>query len=706
MIHRCFFIWFPAVILLCWPGFSAEIKAVRSGPWSAASTWAGGTVPGANDTVAIERNVVTVTDARVIGTSGPAGSIAMHLGAFGRIVIASGGILSVRGDTVYSGGPSQSDALVIEAGGTWKFDASKAPHGTKYSFRPENDEGLRPVRLAGTATARATLTSDPGGANGYFSLKKPAGGVFRFSYGDVSRIGDATTPAMQVAYEFSGNHLVVWDVTDTHFTSCGTIQSLSNIGVDDNGTFRHDRNVHEQTLAPAIFTGWINISNTYKSGIREIKNNVFDVSMSRSQFYLPGFTVVGNYFGDATLPGAAAPWKSFQGNFLRYTDWWGATASATSLGGDITDTYIFVDSDWGNPKPIISSAGIVGNLRGVIYGQGGTAAGPPGVTDSGELFFNTSPAKPAVYSVLGSIILPNMAGYGSLEIGSWGGFPNMLGRVEHTTWFGGYKGATKNGSNGNFGFPALQLAEGYKPKPGQIVSFRSNILWNPQLQGRTAGFAKLADFANSWNDPDPTTDICAPEACDYNTGWGHTETNPAARQYTNQAKGYVARFSRPPGAHDVDVDPKFLDYRRTVELFDSRYLGNKAAAWSSSAAYHVGTFVQWSRPDVYWQLPVNYRYVNRGACNNSNPEPGAGPHWRDCWEWASLFRLREAIAADRKFDDQSIGVHGDDVIMTLIAWIRAGYSPRNSLLAGAAHDGGDIGAVSLTFPAQAKPAAK
>ena len=689
--------WLAFLLVVSRPALAAEIHAARSGTWSSASTWRGETVPGAKDTVVIEPHTVTVTDAREVGASGPAGSVAIQLGGTGKIVIASGGTLSVRGDTVYAGG-SRSEALVVQGGGTWKFDGSQAPRGTKYSFHPDGEAGFRPVRLAGSPTARATLTSDPGGANGYFSLKKPTGGVFLFSYGNVSRIGDATTPAMQVGYEFSGSHMVAWDVTDTRFTSCGTIQSVTGIGVDDNGTFRHDRNIHEATLAPEIFSAWINITAEIKSGVREIKNNVFDVALSRSQFYMTNFTITGNYFGDAAMNGSPT-WRLFQHNFVRFSDWWCTTTSAMVVPMDMRDSYLFVDSDWGNPKPITESAKTVGNLRGIVYGQAGRATGPPGIADSGELYFSINPDTPTVYTISGSIILPNMAGYGSLELGAWGGFPNMIGAAEHNTWFGGYIGTSKDSTNGHFGFPALQMGEGYKAKVGQIASFRSNILWNPQLPGKTAGFAKLADIGNGWNNSDPGLDSCEPQNCDYNAGWGYTAMNPAARQYTNQGKGYVAKFSRPPGAHDVDVDPMFVDYRRTVELFDSRYLGNKADTWSAAGSYRLGAMVQWSSPEVYWNLPVNYRYVNGGTCGHSNPEPGKGAKWRECWEWASLYRLREAVAAGRRFDDAAIGVHGDDVIATLIAWIRAGYAPTNPRLAKAAHDGGDIGAVPVSSAA-------
>jgi hypothetical protein len=168
-------------------------------------------------------------------------------------------------------------------------------------------------------------------------------------------------------------------------------------------------------------------------------------------------------------------------------------------------------------------------------------------------------------------------------------------------------------------------------------------------------------------------------------------------QYTNQGKGYAAKFSATPGQHDVDVDPMFLDWQRSVELFDSKYLGNNPATWNSGSTYAIGDFVQNSRADVYWNLPVNYRYVNAGACAGTNPEPGAGSHWRDCWEWASLFRIREGIRTQQLIDDQIIGAHGEDIITTLNKWIRAGYAPTNTALLGAAHDSFDIGAVPVVF---------
>ena len=89
-----------------------------------------------------------------------------------------------------------------------------------------------------------------------------------------------------------------------------------------------------------------------------------------------------------------------------------------------------------NPHVLMPSPHFVCNVNGVIWGHGGTAR-PPGGVDSGELFFGTNPVTPSEYSLTNTIMLPNAAGYSSLEIGAWGIFPNMFARVEHNTWFGG-----------------------------------------------------------------------------------------------------------------------------------------------------------------------------------------------------------------------------------------------------------------------------
>ena len=363
--------------------------------------------------------------------------------------------------------------------------------------------------------------------------------------------------------------------------------------------------------------------------------------------------------------------------------------------GDVSNSYFFIDSDWGNPHVLLAARSIQSSLNGLVFGQGGTGLNPPG--DSGEFTFLSDSAAPTTYGLYNSILLPNMAGYSSLEIGSMApSYPNTKAIVEHNTWFGGWNRGTHVG---DVGFGALQVGEGGNGAAGSIVSFRSNILWNPQLAGFSSSFFKLSDLSATAS---PTLDYCAPAECDYNTGFGFTPTNTTTPQYTRQAKGYAARFSGAPGVHDVDADPMFVDWQRTVELFDSKYLGNRPTAWSSAATYVAGSFVQHSRTDVYWSLPVNYRYVNGGACAGTNPEPGFGTNWRDCWEWASLYRLREGVGIKMTFTDGALVIPGDSLcregaklgmIEATMCWIRAGHVVNNFAVWGKSHDGQDNGAV-------------
>ncbi|HWQ54226.1 MAG TPA: hypothetical protein VN442_11115, partial [Bryobacteraceae bacterium] len=64
-------------------------------------------------------------------------------------------------------------------------------------------------------------------------------------------------------------------------------------------------------------------------------------------------------------------------------------------------------------------------------------------------------------------------------------------------------------------------------------------------------------------------------------------------------------------------------------------------------------------------------------------EPNVGASWRTDWEFASLHAIRTATVA------------GTSPMADLLAWVRAGYAPRNVALRGTAHDGGDVGAVAV-----------
>jgi hypothetical protein len=692
----------------CWATDYTYNTSNPYGLWGTAANWSPNGVPGTTcgDTVSIpDGMIVTVNQNICIGTSGASGTVAVNLNNSGQLKL-DGGSLTVRGDIFYAsnGCANKTNAVLMYPGSTITFDSSTAasPLSTHYQFRSDGGDSCRPFISQGSSSRPNTITSKSTGGAAQFSGSSYLAGSFVATYTNISNIGDASNYAFQVFFRGirnTGNgNPITWNVTNSTFTNCGVIQGDGGSSVNDTGVFIHSYNIHSQTAGPAIFAGWPTLIGL-SGGTRLIRNNVFDVSVSRDGFYPGSFTFWSNYMGDGMVTGPGG-WTAFQGNFVRYTSYWASVGNSMRLAGDISDSYLFIDSDWGNPKPIAQNPSIAANLTGLVYGQAGTGQGPPGITDSGELAFSNNSTNPGTqYGVYNSIFLPNMIGHSPTEIGALtSAMTNMLAIAEHNTYFGGYG---SGGPGHTDGFGAVDVEEDNPSAAGQLASFRSNILWNPELQVDSQG--NSADYTSSffkvldlWPSA-PTTDICTPANCDYNAGWNHTLTFPAGT-FTNQGKGYVGKFSSAPGVHDVDVNPKFVDPYRNMELWDSKYLGNNPTAWGSGSTYAVGDFVQWRRQDVYWALPVNYRYINSGACAGTNPEPGHGTNWRDCWEWASLYRLRQAIAAGTTYDDPVIGANGDDVIITLLKWVRSGYSPTNSLLAGAAHDGSDIGAVPVSFP--------
>ena len=675
-------------LLLAASASAAERTATASGNWADAKTWEGN-VPGDGDTVAVKDGVtVTVSDERVVGASGENGAVAINLNKSGALVVAKVGSLRVRGDVVYAGGPANTtDAITVEGSGSFCWDSSKAaaPAETRYAFRPSSGQGFRAFVLAGTAAARATLNSDPAGGCGYFARsEKNPGGPFRSAFADVSRIGDDKTPGWDIAWlTRAAKHEVTWDVADTSFNACGMIRIAG--AMDPDGIFRHARNCHAETQSKFVFSGFPS-GVALGKGVREIVGNVFDAAAAE-QTMADGYTITGNYFGGGlSVLWQSDPWALCEGNFYRIFGQW-----CWVSGKRLADSVVFIDRDLNNPHVIFGTSRYATEIDGLILSHAGTCN-----SDSGEWIF----VKPGCRRC---IFLPNIHGYASGEMTATGGPGQAQYEFEHNTWFGGYG---KQWSTWP-GFSAFQYSESGNNSPGVLKSFRSNLLWNPQLPGREAAFVKLCDVHSLPKDQKagpPVEDVGDPKNIDYNAAWNCQKDSaidfPNKAHYRNWGKGYIGNWSRQPGEHDLDVDPEFVDYRRDVPLYATKCLGEKPTRgeWSATPerAYAVGDTVLHAT-GIEWGLPVLYRYIGVGV----NPEPGLGTRekgdaneWRKSWEWASLHVLREGVRTQQKFND-------GDAVMHLIKWIRAGYAPTNPKLKGAAHDDGDIGAV----PWQAKAAA-
>lgn len=644
-------------------------------------------MPGNHDTVTIKDGVtVTVSDARVVGLSDGNGTIAIELGHAGALVIASGGILQVRGDIEFGAG-GDKPYLTVQGGGVLEFDSSQAanPASTKYKAHPDGNYAFRPFVTAGTSKSRATVRSNAGGGNGYFSLGGFVNdGKYNLSYTDFMRIGDAANPAFSM---WSSGTDTQWIAMHNTFTSCGLAPSAAG-SLAAGEVFKHDYNVHANSLGAGAFSRGGVSPPIGKGGVREIVGNVFD---SAADYGLDGmsFTIHSNYFQSGLGTGnfGTATWAKFENNFYRWAAN-GGGGGMTALG-DVDNNVIFIDNAAPDNPHMISMGWkapikVVGNLV--------ECTGDP-TTDSGEfVLVNGQLVHKANYAVTNNIILPTTMGHSCNEIMSVQDFignPNVgtTFTVDHNTYYG-ERSTTPPGNNED----AIHMGEALAVQPGALASYRNNIIWN-----RTPGSSYKYNNAGT-----PVTDGCAPANCDYNDGW-KTKTDGGA--FKGGANGYASPFSGKPGAHDLAVDPLFLDSSRSVETFDSAYLGNKAPAWKSDGKYKVGDMVSNADRTVRDGATINYRYVNNGGCSGANPQPGLYTKAaRACWEWASLYRLRQGVAAQKLYEDNSIGVYGNDIITTLIQWIRTGFSPSNSALSHAGSDGKDIGAVPVTLPAPSFPA--
>jgi hypothetical protein len=680
---------FLFVILLsgsCWAG---RFTARSSGNWNNVATWGGSQIPGNHDTVAVKDGVtLTVSDTRIIGMSGGNGSTAIDVGIAGALVIATGGKLQVRGDIVYGGGNFNSTYLTVQAGGILEWDSSQAasPRATKYSAHPDANYGFRGFVTTGSSSNHAIVRSNIGGGNGYFSLGgHPVGGSYVTTYTDFLRIGDAEHPAFEQWYYQTGVNLTPWDATHNTFTSCGMAPNVDTSGLIGADVWRHSFNVHTSSLGTTVLHGPVG-SSARTTGIRQMVGNVFDIATD-SGLDAKDFTIHSNYFGGfgsngglGTIKSATSVWTIFQNNIH---PGWHPGGGGITLSGDSRDNLFLIDdADTNNPHVLLLGAAGAETISGNILDHTGDIN-----TDSGEFVLVNIPLAPGVtYTIKNNILLPNAAGHASTEIISVMQCCSNTGNkfdIDHNT----YCGQQSPGLNQD----AIHTAEGGANPGGQLNSFRSNLLW---ASTANSSYKLLAQQNGN-------RDVCAPANCDYNDGW-NLKTDGGG--FSNGGKGYADSFSGTPGVHDLSVNPMFVDPTRNTATFDSAYLGNTPGPWSGDATYKVGDIVSSADPTVYKGAAINYRYVNGSVCSNANPKPGLYTAVaRACWEWASLYRIRQAVAAQTLYDDQSIGAHGVDIITVLIQWIRSGFSPANPLLSLAGHDGQDIGAVPVSFASPDAP---
>jgi hypothetical protein len=627
------------------------------------------------------------------------GTAAVQVGNGGTITFAAD--TELRGDigfTASFGGGA--DVVRISPGVTVNFNESLAAAGTYYRLMlTSGNFNNRYARLdcSGGATCawKATggiTTFDQGGAGG-------ADSAFRMIANNVyfQNVGDATT---RFATSIGGDTSVAQsdnEFLNNTFDSCGVL-SL-NAAQDMIAKVNGNRFINP----PAGLPGHIafnNSSNTaLGTGARELKNNSF----AASAYVPPGglygtnnvkdFTITGNYFANSGEfnVNSGGVWASFTNNFWRLGE---LTTSTGNIAGNMGQTYLFHDVDitdnphyWGTWVGRLTTGSLT--LDGVIVGTSATCC----ATDSGEWLVGPNAAS-SVTTIQNSLQLCNPQGYGVAELISTQGTPASASWVlQHNTVCGGF--ATASG-----GFGAINLNETNNTAPGTIT-FRDNLVFNLN----PGPWHKMVSYNNRTT---PPADLCVSSpACDYNGSYNLEMTASWCTGCTNQAKGYISKWTaQAPGQHDVDnQNPAFLEagtllsHGRKVENFDRLYLGPKGLipageanpdAWSAGT-YGIGALVSHAAGAMYNNETLNFR-CKAASCT---VEPGVpGTAWRSQWEWAALYQVRALLFAQAQITDADFNCAGCYAAQALVNWTTAGYAPTNAAFKGAAHDGGDIGAVA------------
>jgi hypothetical protein len=272
--------------------------------------------------------------------------------------------------------------------------------------------------------------------------------------------------------------------------------------------------------------------------------------------------------------------------------------------GVTRDVFTWWDDDQQNAH-VYSNAitsGIV--MSGMIFEMHGRGKSL-GSDDSGEFWLQGSPASITTCTITNSIFLADGAGYQPLQVTSLLGtggintYTNNRFICDHNTWWGGWD----NNPGGAPSFSMVQYDESSNMMPGTLVSFRENILFNANISSQPAQFWKAMDTGNLNSNlatgfqVGPTTDVCSPSNCDYNYAYPavvSSATSTNTFRYLNQGNGYAGNWTSTPGTHDVSgQDPKFVDWTRSLETFDSEYWRpyfgiSQPSAWSSGATYTRG----------------------------------------------------------------------------------------------------------------------
>jgi len=520
----------------------AARTTTQAGSFTAGATWVGGVAPSSGDTVTIN-HAVTWTPGAGSFTLGTGTGTAVTIGSSGSLSITPTGSFTLTLAGTWSGTNTTAYELVADSTTATLaivFDATAATGGFQILTAGAYDVSSVPRgwNLIGNATKRISVSSLPsdGSKNSYFGpTGQNGGGVVRATYVDFLRIGDATNAAF--APNWGSGRTWSVPITNCTFTSCGQY----TLSVDSSYTSAYSfTDCVWTSSAVNESTSWVTrISSQTSTGSITFTRCVFDKMVKHSYMALVSYS--GCYFNNGWAGShVATQWTGMDNCFIRQT------SNSLILCGSLTNSFIMYDAPaYSNPEFMTNSSALTGSFT---LNWTGNAFYFNGSDYTGGLLFAAAASATGVVNIKNNLALANAAGYNSGNLITSNGTvtPGFGIYVEHNTVFISRQNGAEIG----------HLYGGSVENPPRYKSYKSNLF----IGGVDNSF-KMSNV-----DSNSLTDIINPTDADYNGSYGITPTYAAlAATYTNQGRGYAAKWSATPGAHDVDgQNPNFVNGSATL----------------------------------------------------------------------------------------------------------------------------------------------
>jgi hypothetical protein len=238
-------------------GGGVAITSAATGDWATGATWVGGVSPGAGDTAIIANgHVVTIAVGTSVTVGDPANPTTPAIqtatggGGTGRLIVDVGATLNLNGDV------KQGNAnWVINAGATINFN--HATVALRWFISDGNTQANAILTFnGGTGASRITCRANgvaPGGGFGWFGTNFSNAGQMQATGVNFSLIGGAAAAFLNAQ---SSTAAYSSQFTDCQFTSCGDINT--SIAMPVGGTFKLIRTTFRSPVrASARVVSWI-----------------------------------------------------------------------------------------------------------------------------------------------------------------------------------------------------------------------------------------------------------------------------------------------------------------------------------------------------------------------------------------------------------------------------------------------------------------